>query len=53
MRAGGAYISMMGIVKKIEGYERVVIMQDGTRIPIEEIVDSTGEMFQGVDDFYA
>ncbi len=45
MRAGGAYISMMGIVKKIEGYERVVIMQDGTRIPIEEIVDITGEMF--------
>jgi len=45
MKAGGVYISMMGTVKKIEGYERTVVMQDGTRIPIEEIVDITGEMF--------
>ena len=53
IKAGGAYISMMGTVKKIEGYERVVIMQDGTRIPIEEILDITGEMFQAEDDFFA
>lgn len=53
MKAGGAYISMMGTVKKIDGYERAVVMQDGTRIPIEEIVDITGEMFQAVDDFFA
>ncbi len=52
MKAGGVYISMMGTVKKIEGYERTVVMQDGTRIPIEEIVDITGEMFQAVDDFF-
>jgi len=45
IKAGGAYISMMGTVKKIEGYERVVLMQDGARIPIEEIIDITGEMF--------
>ena len=45
IKAGGAYISMMGTVKKIEGYEQVVLMQDGTRIPIEEIIDITGEMF--------
>ena len=53
MKAGGANISIMGTVKKIEGYERVVVMQDGTRIPIEEILDITGEMFQEVDDFFA
>lgn len=45
-KTGGAYISVRGIVKKINGYEHVVIMQDGTRIPIEEIVDIMGEMFQ-------
>jgi hypothetical protein len=53
LKAGGAYISVRGTVKKIEGYERVVVMQDGTRIEIEEIVDITGEMFQTVDDFFA
>jgi hypothetical protein len=52
-KSGGAYISMMGTVKKIEGYERAVVMQDETRIPIEEIIDITGEMFQAVDDFFA
>lgn len=51
-KAGGAYISIMGTVKKIDEYERAVVMQDQTRIPIEEIVDITGEMFQAVDDFF-
>jgi hypothetical protein len=53
MKAGGAYISVRGTVKKIDGYERAVVMQDGTRIPIEKIVDITGDMFQAVDDFFA
>ena len=49
-KAGGAYITVRGTVRKIEGYERTVVMQDGTRILIEEIVDISGEMFQSVDD---
>ena len=47
MKAGGAYLSVRGTVKKIDEYERVVVMQDGTRVPIEEIVDITSEMFYG------
>ena len=50
IKAGGAYITVRGTVRKIEGYERTVVMQDGTRILIEEIVDISGEMFQSVDD---
>ena len=53
MKSGGAYILVRGTVKKIEGYERAVVMQDGTRIPIEEIIDITGEMFQTEDDSFA
>ena len=52
MKTGGTYISAMGTVKKIDGYEHTVVMQDGTRIPIEEIIDMTGEMFRAVDDFF-
>lgn len=37
-KAGGAYISVIGIVKKIDEYKRNIVMQDDTRIPIEEIV---------------
>lgn len=45
-KTGGAYISIIGTVNKIDGNKRIVIMQDGTRIPIEEIIDITGEIFQ-------
>jgi hypothetical protein len=46
MKAGGAYVSVRGIVKKIDEYEHVVVMQDGTWISLEEIVAITGEIFQ-------
>lgn len=52
-KSGGAYLTIMGTVKKIDRYEREVVMQDGTRIPIQEIVDITGEIFQTVDDVFA
>lgn len=52
-KAGGTYLTVRGIVKKIDKYECVVVMQDRTRIPIEEIIDITGEMFQDVDDLFA
>jgi hypothetical protein len=51
MKAGGAYVSLRGIVKKIDENEHVVVMQDGTWISVEEIVAITGEMFRGMNDF--
>ena len=53
LKAGGTYITKSGNVKKIDGYEHAVVMQDGTKILIEEIVDISGEMFQLLDDFFA
>lgn len=44
-KAGGAYISCSGCVKKIDGYEHTVVMEDKTVIPIEQISDIEGEMF--------
>lgn len=51
-KTGGGYISVRGTVKKIDEYKHVVVMHDGTRIPIEEIVDISGDMFQAMDDFF-
>lgn len=42
---GGAYVSAINAVKKIEKYERVVVMMDGTVIPIDEIVSIDGQIF--------
>lgn len=38
-KSGGEYVSISGIVKKIDYYQRAVILRDGTRIEIEDIID--------------
>ena len=35
---GGAYVTAIGTAKKINEYERLVLMSDGTTIPIAEII---------------
>lgn len=43
---GGAYVTSTGMAKKIDIYERVVIMADGTVIPIGEIISIEGQIFE-------
>ena len=47
-KAGGAYISYSGCVKKIDEYEHTVVMEDKTVIPIEQISNIEGEMFRAM-----
>lgn len=44
-KSGGAYITATGCVKKIDAYERTVIMQDATKIPIDDILEIDCELF--------
>ena len=43
---GGAYITATSTVKKIDEYERIVFMTDGTAIPINEIISIDGQIFE-------
>ena len=43
---GGAYITAFGSVKKINEYERVIIMNDGTKIQIDDIISIDGQIFE-------
>lgn len=43
-KSGGAYITYTGTVKRIDEYERIILMTDGTKIPIEDIYDVNLEM---------
>jgi len=45
-KAGGAYVTASGTVKKIDEYERFVIMDGGRRIPIDEIAGIESDLFQ-------
>lgn len=43
---GGAYVTAVSSAKKIDEYERVVVMIDGTTIPIDEIISIDGQIFE-------
>lgn len=38
-KSGGAYVTAVGVVKKIDVFEQVVVMTDGIMIPIIEIIE--------------
>lgn len=44
-KAGGAYVTASGAVKKIDTYEGILVMADGIKIPIEEISEIHGDIF--------
>ncbi|MDD4496450.1 MAG: hypothetical protein PHV32_19270 [Eubacteriales bacterium] len=45
-KKGGAYITAISTVKKVDEYERIVVMTDGTAIPINEIISIDGQIFE-------
>ena len=44
-KSGGAYITKKGIVLKVREYEKDVVMEDGTEIPIDDIIEIDGSQF--------
>lgn len=49
-KSGGAYLTIMGKVKKINEYGRQLILEDGTALLIENVFSIEGELFGGMDD---
>ena len=47
---GGNYVTAISTAKKIDEYERVVVMTDGTSIPIGEIISIDGRIFETMCD---
>lgn len=49
-KAGGAYVTITGAVKKIDEYEHVIIMMDGAKISINHILEIEGELFKDTEE---
>ena len=47
-KAGGSYTSLTGNLKRIDYYERLFVLTDGTKIQLDEIVDIESDCFRGV-----
>lgn len=48
-KQGGSYRTVIGKVKKIDKYKNVVILENKTEIPIEEIIDINSNLFESCD----
>ena len=48
-KTGGKYIEKIGIVKKIDLIEKYIQLTDKSKIPIEEIIDINGEIFNDLE----
>ena len=44
-KAGGKYVSAVGAVKKIDDFERRITMQDGAKIPMDDVLSIEGDLF--------
>lgn len=44
-KKGGKYVTVTGVVKKIDEYKHLVILEDKTEIPITELIEISGDVF--------
>ena len=47
-KAGGSYVTVTGNVKKIDDYQRLLILTDRAQIPRDEIGDIESELFNNI-----
>lgn len=50
-KAGGAYLKATGIVKKLDDFERLITMQDGTKIPMDDILTIESDAFSSLEQY--
>ena len=47
-KSGGAYVTVKAVIKRIDEYERLVILTDKSTIPIDDIYEIEGEIYNGL-----
>ena len=48
-KEGGAYQTVTGTVKKIDTFERLITMRDGTKIPMDDVLSMEGALFSALE----
>lgn len=44
-KSGGEYVTVIGAIKNIDDFERLITIQDGMKIPMNDILSIDGEIF--------
>ena len=48
-KSGGSYLSVTGSVKKIDNYEKCIVMTDKQKIAIDDVMEIVGDIFRALD----
>ena len=48
-KAGGEYVTATGAVIKVDDFERLITMQDGAKIPMDDVLSIDGELFSSLE----
>ena len=48
-KAGGAYLTITGTVKKLDDYERQIVLHDGTKLPMDDVLEINGDVFEMIE----
>ena len=48
-KAGGEYVTATGAGIKVDDFERLITMQDGTKIPMDDVLSIDGELFSSLE----
>lgn len=47
-KSGGAYVTVKAVIKRIDEFERLVIFTDKSTIPIDDIYEIEGDIYNGL-----
>jgi hypothetical protein len=48
-KAGGSYVTVSGVVRKIDGYEKILLLENGTRVPLEQLRELESSLFDTLE----
>lgn len=48
-KEGGSYVTTQGRIRKVDELKRVLVMEDGGKIPVDDIVEIDSEIFNCVE----
>lgn len=52
-KTGGAYVTTTGNVKKVDEYQRQIVLASKACIPFDDVIAIDGELFRGMDEYFA
>ena len=47
-KSGGAYVTVTAVIKRIDEYERQIVLADKSTIPLDDLYEIEGDIYNGI-----